>query len=263
MREIQTHIVRRPKSAISIFSINIVHIRNPLAVAWWSLAYPGFGHLRLLSTLKGIFLFLGELIINTQAHLNMAIIYSFTGNFAMAKQVIDTRLLLLYCGILIFAAWDSYRIALEINKLSILADHENATITPVALTSMGINGNDKRNPWVAAAWGALMPGAGHFYCVAIINAMLLMISGTVIVYFANLLPAIQYTFWGEFAQAQAVVNWQWLLNLPSIYCFSIYDAYVRTVEFNKLFDQEQAQFLRNNYQSPNFVMPLQPVPGGN
>ncbi|MFA4886386.1 MAG: hypothetical protein WC601_11545 [Desulfotomaculaceae bacterium] len=46
---------------------------------------------------------ISELLINTHAHVNLAIIYSFTGNFAMAKQVLDTHLLLLYCGVLVYA----------------------------------------------------------------------------------------------------------------------------------------------------------------
>lgn len=234
----------------------MVHLRNPLVTAWWSLVYPGFGHFRLVSTLKGIFLFVGELLINTHAHINMAILYSFTGNFAMAKEVLDLRMLLLYCGILVFALWDSYRVAIEINKFSVLADHENASLTPMAVTPAGLNSFEKRNPWLAAAWAVLMPGVGHLYCVAIVQAVFLILVGALIVYFSHLLPAIHYTAQGQFALAKSVIDWQWLLNMPSFYCFSIYDAYVKTVEFNKLFDQEQAQFLRNNYQRPLFPMPI-------
>jgi hypothetical protein len=206
--------------------------------------------------MKGMFLFVGELLINTHAHVNLSIIYSFTGNFVMAKQVLDTHLLLLYCGILVYAIWESYRLSIEINKFSVLADHENAPMVPMALGSAGLNAYEKRNPWVAAAWAMLMPGLGHLYCVAIVQAVFLIIIGTIIIYFSHLLPAIGYTTIGDFTQAKAVLDWQWLLNIPSFYSFSIYDAYVKTVEFNKIFDQEQAQFLRNNYQSPLFKMPL-------
>ncbi|MEN6391636.1 MAG: hypothetical protein ABFD04_14585 [Syntrophomonas sp.] len=248
-------IVRRPKSAISLSSINTFHLRNPLVVAWWSIVYPGFGHMREVSVIKGVFLFAGELFINTQAHINLAILYSFTGNFAMAKQVLDTHLLLLYCGILVFSVWESYRIAVEINKVSVLGDHENAPMTPTVLKAAGLNYYEKRNPWVAVAWSMLVPGAGHLYCLSIIIAFFMMLGGGLIIYFSHLLPAIGYTALGQFAQAKAVLDWQWLLNMPSFYCFAIYDAYVKTVEINKIFDQEQAQFLRNNYQSPLFQMP--------
>lgn len=256
MEEVQTHIVRRPKAAISTYSINIFHQRHPLVVAWWSCVYPGFGHIRLVSSGKGLFLFVGELLINTQAHINMAIIYSFTGSFALAKEVLDTHLLLLYCGLLIFGVWDSYRSTVEINKFSVLGDHENAPILPVVITAGGLNAWEKRNPWVAALWSAVVPGAGHLYCMTLIPAVFLLVGGFGIVYLAHLLPAIHYTFLGQFTQAKAVLNWQWLLNVPSFYCFSMYDAYCKCVEINKLFDQEQAQFLRRNYQNARFLMPL-------
>ncbi|MDD2620514.1 MAG: hypothetical protein PHC92_07600 [Syntrophomonadaceae bacterium] len=256
MQSSANQIVRRPKSTLAVYSTNIVHLRNPFVVAWWSLAYPGFGHFRLISTFKGMFLFVGELLINTHAHINQAIIYSLTGKITMAKQVLDTHLLLLYCGILIFAVWDSYRATIEINKLSVLADHENAVISPTMLSPAGINFLEKRNPWVAAAWAAMMPGMGHLYTVSVLHAMFLLIIGTIIVYFSHLLPAIGYVAIGDLAQAKTVLDPQWVLNFPSFYCFSIYDAYVKTVEINKAFDQEQAQYFRNNYQSPLFQMPL-------
>jgi len=255
MQEIQTHIARRPKAAISLASINVFHLRNPIVVSIWSLIYPGFGHMRLVSIAKGVFLFTGELLINTQTHLNMAILYSFTGNYIMAKQVLDTRLLLLYCGILVFAIWESYRIAIEINKFSVLADHENDPLVPTVLSASGLNVFEKRNPWVAMAWSMLIPGAGHLYSLSIVIAVFMMIGGGVIIYLSHLLPAISYTAIGQIAQAKEVIDWQWLINFPSFYCFSIFDAYTKSVEINKIFDQEQAQFLRNNYQSPLFEMP--------
>ncbi len=256
MQEIQIHIVRRPKAAMSGYSINVFHLRNPWVVAWWSCIFPGFGHIRLVSIAKGAFLFVGELLINTHAHINLAIIYSFTGHFAMAKQVLDTRLLLLYCGILVFAVWDSYRGAIEINKISVLADHENAPMVPTIIGSAGVNAFEKRNPWIAAAWSAIIPGIGHLYCQTLVTAVLLLVGGAAIIYMSHILPAIGYTALGQLSQASAVLDWQWLLNVPSFYCFSIYDAYVKSVSLNKIFDQEQAQFLRNNYQSPWFEMPL-------
>jgi len=256
MQQVQTQIIRRPKAAISLTSINIFHLRNPLATACWSLIYPGFGHMRLVSVAKGVFLFGGELLINTQAHINLAILYSFTGNFVMAKDVLNTHLLLLYCGILVFSIWESYRIAIEINKVSVLADHENDPINPMIISGIGLNLWEKRNPWVAFAWSLVAPGAGHLYCLSVIIAIFMMIGGAGIMYMSHLLPAIHYTALGQFDQAKAVLDWQWLLNVPSFYCFAAYDAYVKAVEINKIFDQEQTQFLRNKYQSPMFEMPI-------
>jgi len=39
-----------------------------------------------------------------------------------------------------------------------------------------------------------------------------------------------------------------------MYFFGVYDAYVNTVEINKLFKYEQASFFRRKYQSPSFVL---------
>jgi hypothetical protein len=174
----------------------------------------------------------------------------------MAKDVLNTNLLLLYCGILVFAVWDSYRAAIEINKLSVLADHENDPMVPMVIGSAGLNAMEKRNPWVAASWSLLVPGLGHLCCISLIPAVFLMFGGAGIIYLSHLLPAIHYIATGHLAEARAVLDWQWLLNVPSFYCFSIYDSYVKSVEINKIFDQEQAQFLRNNYQSTLFKMPL-------
>ncbi|KUG03882.1 hypothetical protein ASZ90_018661 [hydrocarbon metagenome] len=186
----------------------------------------------------------------------MAIFYSFTGNFKMAKEVLNPHLLLLYCGVLVFAVWDSYRVAIEINKLSVLADHENAPMAPIALSSSGISAYEKRNPWIAASWSAILPGLGQLYNVAITEAFFLMIAGAIIIYNSNLLPAIGFTAIGNLTQAKEVLDPQWLINIPSFYCFCIYDAYVKGVEINKIFDQEQAQYLKNNYQNPHFIMPV-------
>ncbi len=49
---------------------------------------------------------------------------------------------------------------------------------------------------------------------------------------------------------------QWTLYLSSIYSLIFYDAYVSCVENNKLFDKEQSKYLRQNYQNPNFEMPI-------
>lgn len=73
---------------------------------------------------------------------------------------------------------------------------------------------------------------------------------------AHLLPAVHQTLIGNFFQAIAVIQPEWFLFLVAIYPFAIYDAYVNTVQYNILFDQEQTQFLIDNYQNPKFPMPV-------
>jgi hypothetical protein len=61
---------------------------------------------------------------------------------------------------------------------------------------------------------------------------------------------------GQFELAKEALNKQWVLNVPSIFLFGVYDAYVHTVEGNKLFEWEQARFLRQEFQSKLFQMPF-------
>lgn len=66
---------------------------------------------------------------------------------------------------------------------------------------------------------------------------------------------MHYTLLGNFEQTKAVLDIHWLLNIPSVYFFGVYDAYVNTVENNKLFRFEQSKFLKRQYQNSNFEMP--------
>ncbi|MEN6388793.1 MAG: hypothetical protein ABFD04_00110 [Syntrophomonas sp.] len=102
-------LVRRPKVTVKSYDINAFHLRNPLVIAWWSLAFPGFGHIALGSIIKGIFLSVSEVIVNQKAHTNMATIYTFIGDFQKAKEVLDTQWLLVYTSVLFLGVWDSYR----------------------------------------------------------------------------------------------------------------------------------------------------------
>lgn len=249
-------IIRRPKIIITPTTLNLIHRRNPLVIAWWSLCYPGFGHLACGSMGKGIFVFIGELIINYMAKINMAILYSFTGKFAMAKTVLDTRWLLIYCGILVFSIWDSYRIAVEINKVTVLADRENAPITPTIIGSYSINSLLQRTPWVSLLWSLIAPGMSQLYNTQAIKAIFLFLVSTSILVLSHALEAIHFTALGNFVQAKAVIDWQWFLNIPSFYVYTLWDSYSSTVELNKLFEIEQAQFFRNNFQNSAFHYPV-------
>lgn len=251
-----TSIVRRPKTNISSLGVISVHLRNPWVIAWWSLCYPGFGHLACGVLSKGIFVFAGELLINYMAKINLAILYSFTGKFDLAKEVLDTKWLLVYCAILIYAIWDSYRVAVEANKLSILADREHATITPAKIGSLSINTMVMRVPWVSAAWSLLLPGLGQLYNVQAIKAFFLLLSGGGFLILSNALAAFHYTALGDFQQAKAVIDWQWFLNIPSFYIFAIWESHTDTVELNKLFKTEQAQNFKAQFQSRFFNYPV-------
>ena len=97
--------VRRYLAYVGLFGTTQLHLRNPFVIAGWSLAFPGLGHLLLSKYTRGYLLFLWEIFVNVNGHINLAILYSFTGRFQMAKDVLDINWVLLYIPTYIFAVW--------------------------------------------------------------------------------------------------------------------------------------------------------------
>lgn len=250
------YISRRRRAYVNFLGTSQLHLRNPFIVALWSAIFPGMGHLLLGKYLRGFILFVWEVGINLISHLNLAIFYSFIGQFETAKQVLDIRWALLYFPTYLFAMWDSYRTTVDLNHQFILAVREDAPVNPFVLHPLEINYLDRGSPWPAAVWSMFSPGVGQLIIHRIIVAFFLLSWWIVVVYYSKLLPAIHLTLTGMFEQARAVADPQWMLNIPSLFFFGIYDAYVNTVESNKLFDWEQAKFLKRDYQNPSFIMPL-------
>jgi len=246
---------RRPKAAASSLATNFLHLRNPYVVAWMSASFPGFGHVSLGNYVIGFVLFGWEMLVNTQANLNTGIIYSFTGRYEMAKEIVNNRWLLFYAPVWVFAIWSSYRLTVDLNKVSILADRNHSPIDAAFMSFFEINILDKRSPWVAVLWTMFSPGLGHLYCHRIPTGFFLLIWWIAMAYFSHLLQAAQYTLLGLFDQATAVLDLEWVLYLPSLMGFAVYDVYVNTVEYNRLFDREQADYLTREYQASDFNMP--------
>lgn len=243
---------RRYVGYVSQLGTTQLHLRNPIIIAWWSIAYPGFGHLLLSKYLRGMALFIWEMVINLNAHLNEAIIYTFIGDFEQAKAVLDTRWLMLYLPTYFFATWDSYRTAVDMNKITLLAQREKHRFNSFVLGAFEINYLDKRNPITALLWSFIMPGLGQLYIHRIVLAGFILIWMVVITYYSHFVEGLNYIFMGEIQKATEVFNKEWLLFLPSIYGFSMYDAYVNTVENNKLYIREQRYYLQETYQHPSF-----------
>lgn len=249
---------RRDRANTSILGTTQIHLRNPYIIAWWSAAFPGFGHVLLSKYTRGLLLFVWEVVINIKAKLNLALVYSFTGHFHLAKEVLNTRWILLYISVYLFAIWDSYRSTVDLNKIYLLADHEKSAIVNFNIKALEINYLDKREPWVAVVWSAFMPGLGQLYIHRVVAAFFILVWWILFNYFSHFLEAVTLILLGDFAKATDAVSGQhaqWLLFMPSVYGFAIYDAYVNTVENNKLFEDEQRDFLKKTYQHPNFVMP--------
>ncbi|WP_337913791.1 hypothetical protein [Cohnella zeiphila] len=239
---------RRQVAYVSLLGTTQLHFRHPWVIAWWSTAFPGFGHLLLSKYLRGFLLIGWEILINSQSHLNTAMVYSFMGRFALAKETLDVRWMSLYAPVYLFAIYDSYRTTIDLNHVYTLANREKSYFQVFKIGTMEINYLDKRNPWLALAWSCLMPGMGQLYIHRIVTAFYLLTGWIGAVYMSHFLEGLHYSLLGDFHRATQVVDKGWLLFLPSMFGFGLYDAYTNTVENNKLFDQEQKRFLQSNYQ---------------
>lgn len=160
----------------------------------------------------------------------------------------NTRFLFIYIIIYIITIWDSYRQCIDLNKIYLLAEHENAPIVPFKMTGYALNFLDIRNPVLAFIQSLLFPGLGHLYIHRLLEGFLYL-SGTIfLIYKSRLFEAAHLSLHDGFSNAINLLDPQWTLFLPSIYCFVAYEAYVLCVECNKTFKREQRQFLEKNYQ---------------
>lgn len=250
---------RREIAKVSVVGTTQMHLRNPMMIAFWSIMFPGLGHLLLSKYISGFILFSWELLVNQMAHINMGVFYTILGQFEKAKEAVDIRWGVLYIPTYAFAIWSSYQTTVDLNKNYILAAREDANVQPFAMGAIGLNYLDKGSPWVASAWSLLMPGTGQLIINRILVGFFILVVWISQIYLSKFLPALHFTLLGRFDDAIAVVNWKWLLNIPSILLFAMYDAYVNTVESNKLFEWEQAKFLKREYQYRGFAIPF----GGN
>jgi hypothetical protein len=246
---------RRVLAHISLFGICQLHLRNPNVVAFWSAMFPGAGHFILSRYLRGYILFFWEFFVNAMAHVNLALYYTLLGKIDMVKDVVDIRWSLMYVPAYLFAIWDSYRSADDLNKHYALAMSEDAPVQPFVISALGINALDKCPPFVPPGWCLLTPGLGQLMLHRFTSGFFILVFWIVVVYYSKVLPAICLTCSGQFDAARSTLNIQWFLNIPSVYFFCSYATYVATVEHNKLFDWEQTRFLRKNYQSAEFPFP--------
>lgn len=170
---------RRYRAHVSTLGTTQIHLRNPYIIAWWSAAFPGFGHLLLSKYLRGFVLFIWEVVVNVNCNLNLSMIYSFQGEIEKAKEILDTRWLLIYIPVYIFAIWDSYRTTVDLNKIFVLVEREEHRFNSFSIGIMEINYLDKRNPIMAIIWSLFMPGLGQLYIHRVITAFFVIIWGVV------------------------------------------------------------------------------------
>ncbi|WP_346200370.1 hypothetical protein NSQ96_01070 [Caldifermentibacillus hisashii] len=243
---------RRYTAHVSSLGTTQLHLRNPYIIAWWSAAFPGFGHMILSKYLRGFALIIWEVVVNIEANINLSMIYSFQGNIDLAKEVLNPRWLLMYIPVYLFAIWDSYRTTVDMNRVYLLAEQENHRFNTFSLGALEINYLDKRNPVLSIIWSLFIPGLGQLYIHRVLTAFFIIIGLVVFYYFSHFQEAALLLILGNVQEATSVLKPEWLLFLPSHYGFALYDSYVNTVENNKLFDKELKDYLKENYQNNNF-----------
>lgn len=229
------------------YSSSMLHYRNPWIVIWWSLALPGFGHFIVQSYLFGFILMSFEYLTNTMANLNLSIYYSMLGEFDKAREVLD-GCILVYITVYIYAVWDSYQRCVSLNKTYQLAYRQKENIKPMHVSTFEINPLGKKKPLLSLIWAFLMPVTPFIYSQRLPAVVFGFFWWSIILYFSSLLDGVIYTFIGDFQQAKAVLDPQWLLYIPSILGFCMFNSYQYTVENNKLFELAQSRFFKENYQ---------------
>jgi TM2 domain-containing membrane protein YozV len=238
---------RRRVSLLSTLGVTYLQRHSPAMVAWWSAAYPGLGHLLLQQNLRGVFLTLCEVIFNTLSHLNEGIVYSFSGRFEMAKQVVNPNWAFGYIMIYLFSIYDSYRSTKEMNKLGHLAQLENSRITPFALKSMEIQYLEIKNPMSAVLSSIFMPGLGQLYNHRVCLGVYIIFWWSIFAGFSCTCESMLKLLYSNIRASTAVLNPHWLLFMPSLLWGAVYQAYMGAIEQNRLFRMEQRQYLAERY----------------
>lgn len=241
--------------SVSPYSYNYPHKRNPWVVAWWSLAFPGLGHIMLCKYVVAFVLIGWEVFINNMSGINTAIYFSMLGDFENAKLALNHRWFLLYIPIYIFAVWDSYYKTIQFNEDYVLAYKTGYSVVSKNIDTFEMNNLQKRNPKDVLMWSFFAPGLGYLHLNRLPSAMLFTVWLVVLSYYSGLVAAVQATMVGQF-EAAKLMNVQWLLYLPSLYGFVVFDSYSQAVEYNKIFEKEQASFFKSKYQQEDFKMPI-------
>lgn len=239
---------RHLTAVVTPLTINMVHYRNPWVVAWWSAAFPGYGHIMLCKYMFAFILISWEIIVNYLCHLNTAIFYSMIGDIEKAKAVIDKKWFFFYMVPYVFCIWDSYRSAVQFNREFRLAAAQGFKMQLVNISGLELNKLQIRNPFVSWLWSLLAPGLGHFYINRTYSTLFGIVWLGIIFYMSNVPEALYSTMLGQPAKASMLMDPQWFLFLPSLYGFVPFDAFINTIEYNKLYKNEQRNFLKEEYQ---------------
>lgn len=232
---------------ISVFGITHLQKQSPIMVAWWSAAFPGLGHYYLNHYLRATLLTLSEVFINTFAHINEAMVYSFCGKFDLAQATVSPKWAFGYLIIYLISIWDSYRLALYQNKVFHLLSLKNDPIPRIAVFSSEIQYLERKKPAIGAIYSFLFPGLGQLYVNRFALGFYAIFWWWIYICFSRAHESLLKLVLGNLQESTQILQPHWLLFMPSIMGGAIYHAYVTTIEHNKLFCLSQRQHLTSRY----------------
>lgn len=255
---------RYTKMMISPVGVVFLHKRNPWVALACSIALPGLGHFYCGAYTRGAILMSWEIIVNQFGRVNLAIMLSSLGHYAEAQAVVRYEWAVMYPLFYILSMWDSYRLAVDLNNVAELEERQHTrSFATMSLTWTEVNVLRRRKPWVAAFLSLLLAGAGHLYNFQLVKALVLM--GWHIAIFLNsgLNNAAIATMHGNWSEVHRLIGYQWLLFLPSIHVFNVWNAYHDAVELNNLYEEGVTYFLKQVTSGmPADKQPAPPSPSG-
>ncbi|WP_217594026.1 hypothetical protein [Cohnella sp. GbtcB17] len=238
---------RYPFVRMSLLGVTFTSVPRPVMVAWWSAAFPGFGHFIVNQYARGILLTLTEMIVNKLCRLNEAIVFTFCGRFEEAAKAIDANWAFGYATIYLFAVWDSYRTAKYQSSLRSLAQ-EGPPIRRMLIHPLEVQYIERKNPLAGLFYSLLFPGLGQMYNQRFCLGFYIMFWWWVYIGMSHAPTAVVELLYGSVARSTDMLSQQWFMSMPSVIGGASYQAYRGTIEQNKLFREEQRAYLKKTYE---------------
>ncbi|WP_100010167.1 hypothetical protein [Lentibacillus sediminis] len=102
-----------------------------------------------------------------------------------------------------------------------------------------------KSPVAAMLWSFALPGFGQIYNRDYFLGLLLVVWEIILNLFSNLNLSLMYTFHGNYEQAHGIINYEWGLFYPSVFAFSLWQAYNKAKAIT--YRQEHQEELRKVY----------------
>lgn len=238
---------RRPATYAAKSGYDQLARYDPRTVAWLSATFPGFGHLLLNHNVRGLFFTLSEVFVNSFAHVNEAMVYTFCGKFDDAIRVLNRDWAVGYAIIFLFAILDGYRIAIGQNRM---LDRRIPGVNRLAAAYAPFQEfqySTPKQPWIAVAFSCLLPGLGQFY----VQRYWLAIYGVFwwwVYSVSSGYNAAWIRLWNGDLAGAAKLHPHWLLFMPSLIGGATYHAFVCSLRQNRLFRAEQRRYVAMEFR---------------